>query len=86
MSRNQKTRKSLLPCGACGQTFEEKFNVKEHTNTNHEFLVFMTQKFKKHLKGNLCKVKGNKIGFVNQIIQKAFNANNVTKVTKIKTL
>ena len=37
-------------------------------------------------KGNLCKVKGNKIGFVNQIIQKAFNANNVTKVTKIKTL
>ena len=65
--------------------------MKEHTNTNHAFLVFMTQNFKKHLKlkknkGNLCKVKGNKIGFVNQIIQKAFNANNVTKVTKIKTL
>ena len=23
------------------QTFEEKFNVKEHTNTSHEFLVFI---------------------------------------------
>ena len=54
--------------------------MKEHTHTNHEFLVFMTQKFKKHLKS------AKKIGYINQIIQKAFNANNVTKVTNIKTL
>ena len=37
-SRSQKTRQTLFLCDACGQTFEEKFNMKEHTNTNHEFL------------------------------------------------
>ena len=60
-------RQTLFLCDACGQTFKEKFNMKEHTNTNHEFLVFMTQKFKKHLKLTKTKVifvksKGIKLG------------------------
>ena len=27
-----------FPSDECGQTFEEKFIMKEHTKTNHEFL------------------------------------------------
>ena len=29
----------LFSCDACGQTIEEKFNMKEHTNTNHVELI-----------------------------------------------
>ena len=66
-SRSQKTRQTLFLFDACGQTFEKEFNMKEHTNTNHEFLVFMTQKFKKHLKLTKTEVifvksKGIKLG------------------------
>ena len=38
MSRSQKTRQTL-PCEACGQTIEEKINIKEHTKTNHVELI-----------------------------------------------
>ena len=31
-------------CDACGQSFEEKFNMKEHTNTNHEELIEVSKK------------------------------------------
>ena len=29
----------LFSCDACGQTIEEKFNMKEHTNANHVEII-----------------------------------------------
>ena len=31
-------------CDACEQSFEEKFKMKEHTNTNHEELIEVSKK------------------------------------------
>ena len=37
--KKSKNETKPFTCGECGQNFEENFNMKEHTNTNHVELI-----------------------------------------------